>query len=322
MAQPIRLGLIGAGRWGQVYLRTIASLGKRCRVTHLGTSQPLRAALLPRPVQVESDWRRIVDADCDAVIVATPAQTHAQILEACVDARKPCLVEKPFCTDLETAERLHAKITQTSALVLVDHTQLFNPAYQALKTQVWQAREPVRAILAERIGADQWRPELPVVWEWGPHDVSLCLDLMEDMPRHLDALAGPSGLAELPGLVAMRLDFAGACAWIHNGWMAAQKRRSVTVVTNQSLYQLDELAEYKLTVAPQADPLSRKPLRVADGRPAMAAMLAYFLDGLAGGDRRYFGSALALQVTRVLAAAEKCLTLRQSEVSDTSERKM
>jgi len=70
-----------------------------------------------------------------------------------------------------------------------------------------------------------------------------------------------------------------------------------------------------VTVAPQADPASRRALPVADQRPALASMLTYFLDGLAGGDRRYFGSELALQVTRVLADCEaKCQALEKCQV--------
>ena len=43
MAHPVRLGLIGAGRWGQVYIRTLAALTTRCTLTHLCTSKPERA---------------------------------------------------------------------------------------------------------------------------------------------------------------------------------------------------------------------------------------------------------------------------------------
>lgn len=309
MAPPVRLGLIGLGRWGRVYAQTIAALGDRCRLTHVGTSKPDRAASLPQPVQVHGDWRRVVESDCDAVIIATPPATHARIAEACVDAGKPCLVEKPFCTDLETAERLHAKMLKADVPVMVDHTALFNPAYQALRAHLRQAQEPVRAVIAERVGTERWRPDAPVVWEWGPHDVSLCLDLLEDMPAAVDALPGPTlAPAGLPGTVTLRLEFGGAGGWIHTGWLAPRKRRELTVVTDGRLYHLDELAEERLTVALLEDPASRRTLPVADSRPAMAVMLSYFLDGLAGGDRRHFGSALALQVTRVLAACEKCLT--------------
>ena len=309
----VRLGLIGVGRWGKVYLHTILSLGERCRLTHLGTSKPRNASLVPAGVRVEADWRRVVESDCDAVIIATPPATHAGIVEHCVDAGKPCLVEKPFCLDVPTAERLHSRIERSGVPVLVDHTQLFNPAYQALKRRLEQSREPIRVILAERLGADHPPTDTPVVWEWGPHDVSLCLDLLEQLPLQVEALSGPTsesaqreGRGE-PALVMLRLEFpGGCCAWIHTGWLAAQKRRTVSVVTDRRLYVFDDLAAEKLAVS-SLDADGRQPLPVGDERPAMAAMLTYFLDGLAGGDRRYFGTGLALEVIRLLDRCEAAL---------------
>ncbi len=321
----VRIGVIGAGRWGQVYLRTIAALGDRCRLTHLGTSKPQHASLVPYPVCVEADWHRVVESDCDAVIIATPAATHAEIVEACMDAGKPCIVEKPFCLDVATAERLHARIQTTGALVFVDHTQLFNPAYQTLKRRVQQTREPIRTILAERLGTGDPRTETPVLWEWGPHDVSLCLDLVGQRPHHVEVLRGPRGSADSPALVMVRLDFSGGvCAWIQTGWLAAQKRRLFSLVTDRCLYVFDDLAREKLSEsalkATGGDgglPVwpAQRPLPVADARPSMVAMVTYFLDGLAGGDRGYFGSALALDVVRVLAACEAALVPAVRDVS-------
>lgn len=311
MADVVRLGLIGVGRWGKVYIQTILSLGKRCRLTHLGTSKPQNASLVPSPVRVEPDWRRVVESDCDAVIIATPPVTHADIVERCVDAGKPCIVEKPLCLDLSTAERLHQRIARSGAPVLVGHTQLFHPAYQALKRHLQDSGESIRAILAERVGttpASHSSTDTPVLWEWGPHDVSICLDLLEQAPHHVEALGGPPGATDQPALVMLRLEFAGGCcAWIHTGWLAAQKRRAVSVVTDRRLYVFDDLAAEQLTVSSR-DAEGRQPLPVDDERSAMAAMLTYFLDGLAGGDRRYFGTALALDVTRVLTECDKVLT--------------
>jgi len=317
MADTVRLGLIGVGRWGQVYVRTIVALGDRCRLTHLGTSKPQNASLVPYPVHVEADWHRVVESECDAVIIATPASTHAEIVEACVDAGKPCIVEKPFCLDVATAERLQARIRATNALVLVDHTQLFNPAYQALRRRVRQTRESIRTILAERVGTEALRTQTPVVWEWAPHDVSLCVDLLAQRPYHVEVLCGPRGSADSPALVMVRLDFPGGiCAWIQTGWLAAQKRRLFSLVTDRCLYVFDDLAREKLSESAlkanggKTDlpvwPVHR-PLPVADARPSMVAMVTYFLDGLAGGDRGYFGSALALDVVRVLAACDAAL---------------
>ena len=319
MAPPVRFGLIGAGRWGKVYIRTLASLAERCRLTHLCTSRPDNASLVPHPVQVVSDWRALIASECDAVIIASPPKTHAEIVEACVEAKKPCLVEKPFCLDVATAERLHTRIQASGVPVLVDHTHLLTPTYRLLKDVLKEAGEPIRVLLSEGMGFGPFRTHTSTLWDWCPHDVSLCLDLLGRQPEHLEVLDGPRSPEGDPEMVTLRLDFSGqVCAWIHAGRLSAEKRRAFSVVTDRHLYVFDDLAPEQLTVAPipfshryaeaVPEPVKRSLLAMAPDRPPMSHVMTYFLDGLAGGDRDRFGAGLALGVTRVLAACDEAMT--------------
>ncbi len=322
MLGTLNLGLIGAGRWGKMYLRTLASLADRCRLTHLCTSNPRNAEGLAAPVTVTADWRALVRSDCDAVIIATPPATHPEIVEACLEAGKPCLVEKPLCLDLASAERLHRRVLASDVPVLVEHTQLFSPAYQALTEALAQAGERIHLIISEGVGLGPFRSHTTALWDWCPHDVSLVLDLAKESPLRVDALGAPSGPGVAPEQVSLRLEFAGgSCAWIHAGRLSPQRRRTLCVMTETRLYALDELAADKLTVSPFAFPrryepgvpetLERRVLRPSSDHPPLANAVRYFLDGLSGGDRARFGTALALEVTRVLAACDGLLRERK-----------
>lgn len=317
-AQVVRFGLVGFGRWGKVYLQTLLSLPDRCRLTHLCTSKPENAALVSHPVAISASWRDLVRSDCDAVIIATPPQAHAEILEACLEAGKPCIVEKPFCLDVATAERLHQRIQASGIPVLVDHTHLFDPYYWSLRQALNEANEPIRVMLSEGMGFGPFRPETPALWDWGPHDLSLCLDLVGELPQQIDALAGPRNPQGAPEMISLRLDFpGGACAWVQNGCLSPQKRRSFSVMTDHRLYVWDEHAPEPLTVSRMdfigryaeriPTSLQRTPMIPASGLPPLANAVTYFLDGLAGGDQRYFGGELALEVTRVLAKCERVI---------------
>ena len=322
----VRLGLIGVGRWGKVYIRTVLSLGARCRLTQLGTSKPAHAALVPYPVQVTSDWRKAIDSDCDAVLIATPPSTHAQIVEACLEAGKPCMVEKPLCLDLASAERVHQRIQASGVPVLVNHTQLFNPGYQALKRAVDDAGETIRVLIAEGMALGVFRTHTPTLWDWCPHDFNLCLDLMGQSPVRVAALGGPADPNGAPELVSVRLDFAGgSCAWIHAGRLSPHKRRTLSVFTDTQLFMFDDLATERLTVSRMdfarryangiPEPLEKRALALASTRRPMEHALTYFLDGLAGGDRRYFGSDLALEVVRLLEQCESAMKKEEEAVS-------
>ena len=315
--KPVRLGLIGVGRWGRVYIRTLLALQDRCRLTHIATSRPANAALVPHPVTVVGEWRELVAADCDAVIIATPPHTHAEILEACLSAGKPCIVEKPLCLDLPTAERLHRRVRHSKIPVLVDHTHLFSSAYLALKQGLRERREPVRLMFSEGMDLGPLRPDVSALWDWAPHDLSLCLDLMDAVPQRVRALGGPRASGGAPERVSMRLEFAGgAVAWIQAGRLSPWKRRNLSVFTDTQLYYWDDLSGETPTVSsfrlsggadPMAEPLERAPLSVASRRLSMERMVSYFLDGISGGERRYFGTELALHITRLLAACDAAI---------------
>ena len=316
------LGLIGAGRWGKTYLRTLASLSDRCRLTHLCTSNARNAEGLEPSVTVTPEWRALVSSDCDAVIIATPPATHAQIVEACLEAGKPCLVEKPLCLDVATAERLHQRVQASGVPMLVDHTQLFSPAYQALSAAVVRGGERIHLVLSEGMGLGPFRSHTTALWDWCPHDVSLVLDLLGESPRQVEALGCPVGPEVEPEQVSLRLEFpGGASAWVHAGRLSPQRRRTLSVMTETRLYALDEQAADKVTVTPFAFPRryekgapevrETQVLQPVSDRSPLANAILYFLDGLAGGDRARFGAALALEVTRVLAACDAALRERR-----------
>ena len=322
MGRAVRVGLIGAGRWGQVYIRTLSSFGERCRMTHLCTSRPERASLIGHPVQVTADWRGVVASDCEAVIIATPPQTHAKIVEACLDAGKPCLVEKPLCLDFTTAQRLQERIRVSTTPVLVNHTHLFTPAYHALKEHLRRAEEPVRALLSEGMGFGPFRTDTSALWDWGPHDLSLCLDLVGEAPAAIETLGVPHGLNSPPDLVSLRLGFpGGACAWVQTGRLSPWKRRTLSVFTDRRLYVWEDGASQPLTASSfdyarrdqggAPEQLERTPVGLTSRGSPMENMLAYFVDGLAGEERIYFGTELALDITRVLDACEKAITQKR-----------
>jgi predicted dehydrogenase len=275
----------------------------------------------PAGVGVVSEWPALLGAECDAVIVATPPHTHAEILEGCLEARTPCLIEKPLCLDVATAERLHRLVESSGVPVLVDHTQLFNPAYVALRRALEQAAEPIRLICSEGMALGPFRTHTSALWDWTPHDVSLCLDLLGALPERLDALAGPAGPTGTPEQVSIRLDFpSGAAAWIQAGRLSPQRRRLLSVVTDRQLYVLEDGAAEPLTASairwPERyaqglpDALPRRAIPLPSATPPLAAAVAYFLDGLQGGDRTKFGTELALNVVKVLAACEAAIAER------------
>ncbi|MBI2093633.1 MAG: Gfo/Idh/MocA family oxidoreductase [Candidatus Omnitrophica bacterium] len=319
MPSVLRVGLIGAGCWGQVYLRTLAPLRSRCRVTHLCTRFPKRAAILGYPVEVVSDWKKLIRSECDAVIVASPAPTHAAIVKAALEAGKPCLVEKPLCLDVDTAEKLHLQSKRSGIPVLVDHTLLFSPAYAVLADTLKEKGQSIRMIFSDAGNFGPFRSQTSALWDWGSHDVSLCLDLLGSFPRKVFALGSLEGHAGFSEQVSLRLDFpGGVSAWIQTGSLTAQKHRLLGVVTENRLYVWNNQAIPALTSRAirfsrryqeegMASMAKTRTLPVSSRSTPLTQAILTFIDGLRGGDRSRFGTKLALDVVRVLALCEKAM---------------
>jgi predicted dehydrogenase len=168
--KPLRLGVVGTGPWGRNYARTIA-----------GMSEVTLARVAGR-----ADWHDLVRAgDVDAMVVAVPPAAQPEIALAAIEAGRPLLLEKPLALSTEAAERIAAAAAAHSVLVMVDHVHLFHPAWEELKRAAAQ-RGPVRSIEAAAGGPGPYRAGVSTLWDWGPHDVAMCLDLL-GAPQAVDA---------------------------------------------------------------------------------------------------------------------------------------
>lgn len=176
-----RLALIGAGRWGRVYIKTIEEVSGvllKC----VASSNPEIKNHAPTGCEVVSDWRQILSqGGIDGVIIATPPDTHFEIAEKFIEVGLPVLIEKPLTMDVGEAENLLALAERRDAIVMVDHTHLYHPAYRKLKEHGAQLG-PARTIKSLAGNSGPVRAYTPLLWDWGAHDIAMCLDLIGEQP--------------------------------------------------------------------------------------------------------------------------------------------
>ena len=123
----LRLGLIGAGRWGRIYIRTIAAM-EDMALAAVASSNPETGALLPPSCRLLQDWGAMINLpEVEAIIVATPPRLHFAMAKAALGAGKPVLIEKPFTCNMAEAEGLAALSRRSSVPLMVEHTHLHAP---------------------------------------------------------------------------------------------------------------------------------------------------------------------------------------------------
>jgi predicted dehydrogenase len=289
----IRLGLIGAGRWGTNFIRTIRGLDGVV-LSVLCSRNPASSGLVDSDCKIIHDWHDLLAGGlCDGVIIATPPQTHAEILRAMILARMPSLVEKPLTLDLLEAVGLQQLLRQNPMPVLVDHIYLFHAAYGKLK-RLTAELGPIRSIQSEGGNRGPFRPNYSALWDYGPHDISMCLDLLQKPPRNVACKASETSEG---GNYELDLQFpSDVHASIKVGNLAGTKVRRFTTHCDNNTLVFDDLSTDKLRLDGVLIP-------VVD-TPPLAVAVDTFANGIRYGATERFGLDLAVEVVRALDAAE------------------
>jgi predicted dehydrogenase len=290
----VRLGLIGAGRWGKNFIRTIRGLDGVV-LSVLCSRNPASGSLVDSTCRIVQDWRDLLGGDlCEGVIIATPPDTHAEILEAMIRARMPSMVEKPLTLDLQQALDLQRVLRLHPTPVLVDHIYLFHPAYIELK-RLSMELGPIRSVQSEGGNHGPFRPNYSALWDYGPHDISMCLDLLQESPQRVACRASET---QEGGSYELDLEFPNdirSCLKVSN--VASEKVRRFTVRCEQHVLIFDDLLPQKLRQ-------DGAPVPVADRLP-LAAAVAAFVNGIRHGATEPFGLDLAVEVIRTLDQAQR-----------------
>jgi predicted dehydrogenase len=309
MSSPVRLGLVGAGRWGRVFMRTIANLDGAV-LTGLASDNPEARTLIPKKCQLTGDWQSLIgDSGIDGLIVAVPPAAQFSIAQAAIETGIPVLLEKPLSLDAGDAARLCDIADSRDALVMVDHTHLYHPAYLALKSKLAEFGGD-GAVTEINGAAGDWGPfrdHVPVLWDWGAHDVAMILDILDETPAAVSAQLTESrdedgGRGEA---CKIELEFAKAKAAVSlSNLMGTKLRRlRVTLGDTELLYDGVAVENFAMRLVPDA-PWNAETIQ---GPPPVTRLVEEFAGAIRSGSRSRSGLALGAAVVSVLARCQTAL---------------
>lgn len=209
--KPIALALIGAGKWGKNYLKSVKDL-PQVKIGYVVTAHG--------EVKIKDLLKK---NDINGFIIATPTSTHFQIAKLLIENNKNVLIEKPVTNSYKSTEALF-KLSQRhpQAIVMAGHIQLYDPAYQNLKKNLQKVGKIKRL---EYIGLKSpKRNDVSVFWDWLPHPVYLFSDLINKKITLKKSVFLPPDNAEVI------IDINGVEGKIKIGWTHPQKIRELKVV--------------------------------------------------------------------------------------------
>jgi predicted dehydrogenase len=251
---PIRVGVVGLGYWGPNLARNFAAI-EGCELTWLcDGSDEIRAKLAGAFPGVRSTREiddLLADAELDAVVLATPVPTHAELAVRVVDAGKHCFVEKPLATTVVDAQLAVDAAERAGRILMVGHLLEYHPAVTRLKELVEEGElGSLYYVYGNRVNLGKLRAEENALWSLGAHDVSVVLHLIGEEPVECSAHGESYVRDGVQDVVFCYLRFpSGQVAHLHLSWLDPHKERRITVVGSKRMATFDDMrVQGKLTV--------------------------------------------------------------------------
>ena len=289
MSGSARVGLAGCGGWGRYILRDLLSLG--CSVSVVARS-PESIARAEGADTIAGSVRELPEVD--GIVIATPTTTHATVIEHALERGVPVFVEKPLTNDPAAADRLAAAAGER--LFVMDKWR-YHPGVELLRDL---ARDgslgAVRGLLTTRIGWGNPHDDVDAAWVLAPHDLSIALEILGELPGARAAVADLSG-DDVQGLVGLL----GERPWhrLEISVRAPERRREVQLVCEQGVALLaDGYSEHVLVHRDGADEPERR--EIAAELPLLRELRA-FVEHLQGGPPPRSSAAEGALVVRRIA---------------------
>jgi len=186
MTNKIRLGLIGVGKWGMNYVKTIKNI-EDAELKIIACKDIKNKSHLTSNYKVIDNWHEITQSkDIDGIIIATPPETHFEIASEAINNRKPIVIEKPLSLNLKNANSILSAALEKQVSVKVNHIYLYHPSFRFLKKHI-RDRFDFNSIYSLAGNWGPFRTDVSPLWDWAPHDIAMCLDLMKEIPLEVDA---------------------------------------------------------------------------------------------------------------------------------------
>ena len=314
------VAIVGCGYWGKNLVRNFAELGalhtmcdtQEDRLVHFGSKYP--------GVKTTQSLSEVLGSDeVDALVIATPAETHFRVARKALLAGKDVFVEKPLALRVEEGRELVALASRESRVLMVGHVLEYHAAVVKLKEMV-DAGElgKINYIHSTRLNLGKFRAEENILWSFAPHDISVILLLLNEMPTQVSAHGGAYLNREIADVTMTTMTFAsGVRSHIFVSWLHPYKEQKLVIVGDKKMAVFDDVApEDKLLLySHRIDWIERMPVpRKEDAEPVpvgsvepLRAECEHFLECIETRQRPRTDGNNGLRVLEILDCCQRSL---------------
>jgi predicted dehydrogenase len=342
MPKPLNVGVVGCGYWGPNLIRNFRSLPDSCIKVMCDVSESRLKhlkALYPE-VEAETSYEKMLArSDVDAVAVATSVKLHFPMAKASLLAGKHTLIEKPMAASTAECEELIEIARDKGLVLMVGHTFLYSAPVRKIK-EIVDSHDigEIRYISARRLNLGLFQKDINVAWDLAPHDISIILYIMEELPHSINCRGGAHITKGIEDVTSMSLHFSKErSAIIHSSWHDPRKVREMTIVgSKRMIVYNDILTQEKVKIfdarverPPHYDTFAEFQYAyhygdihspyVKQDEP-LKTECQHFVDCVLHGTAPITGGEAGMEVVQILEASSESLRLSGAPVSLTAAR--
>jgi len=332
----ISIGVIGYGYWGPNLVRNFVANGTT-GVHMVCDRDPARLArvqaLYPSIQVTSSSDELICDPQVDAVVIATPVNSHFALALAALRAGKHVLVEKPITSTAQEAQQLLDEADKRGLLVMVDHTFLYTGAVRKMHELV-RAKDfgDLRYYDSTRINLGLFQSDVNVLWDLAVHDLSIMSYILGRTPSQISATGHSYNPGQPEYAAFLTVFFGDVIAHINVNWLSPVKVRRTLVGGSRKMIVYDDLeTSEKIKLYDKGIAITEKPEDVrkllvsyrtgdmwspkVEDSEALAVEAAHFAACIDGTEKPVASGVDGMELVRILEAADQSLRTNGSPVA-------
>lgn len=322
------VAVIGCGYWGKNLVRNFAELGA-LRTICDSSSEVLSKlkALYPKSDTVTNFEVVLANKEVEGVVISSPAVLHYSMAKKALLAGKDVFVEKPLSLTVEEGEEIVKLAEEKGKILMVGHVLEYHPGIVHLKQMVDSGElGKINYMYSSRLNLGKFRTEENILWSFAPHDISVILLMLNELPQKVSAHGGCYLNQQIADVTVTTMSFAnGVGAHIFVSWLHPYKEQKLVVIGDKKMAVFDDVVpEKKLLLYEHGiEWIERLPVPRKQEATAVEFIMSeplrlecqHFLDCLKSRNRPRTDGVSGLRVLRVLDACQRSLQGRGEYIS-------
>jgi predicted dehydrogenase len=247
------IGMIGAGRWGSNWIKTLSSLSGTelrwcCDVSPASLERVAKQFPKVRTTTRLEDL--LEDGTLQGVVIATIAPTHFDVARRALLAGKDVMVEKPMTLTTADARLLTDLARQRQRVLMVGHLLEYHPIVRQMRALIDSGElGEVQYLYSQRLNLGTIRSDENAWWSLAPHDVSVANRLLGAAPISVQCRGQAIVHSRVADVVFATLEYPGGrLAHVHVSWLDPNKSRRLVVVGSHKMAIFDDTAAQKFVL--------------------------------------------------------------------------